>query len=242
LVGPVELFNKLLQDPIMLAEQKRDEILDRQLTSRPNPYHDEIVEFELNQSPFQNSDFTKVLKTSYEPFIYKLTQTVIDQKQDEILDYQLTGLPNSYLTEIDSFNMITDRYDISAGKLFSIPFEFNRENFHTTDDASDQQDSFAEIPLNEKKIPQWIKSKINRWSNYYEKDSEFFLCVNYMVMHEIISFNDWNKSKSLQEKQVTPDWFLDIGDLWSDGKISDEEFISAIEYLLEERVIRISHS
>jgi len=35
---------------------------------------------------------------------------------------------------------------------------------------------------------------------------------------------------------------LDIGDLWSDGKISDEEFISAIEYLLEERVIRISHS
>jgi len=63
-----------------------------------------------------------------------------------------------------------------------------------------------------------------------------------MVRHEIISYNDWNKSKSLQEKQVTPDWFLDIGDMWGDGKISDEEFISAIEYLLEERVIRISHS
>ncbi len=63
-----------------------------------------------------------------------------------------------------------------------------------------------------------------------------------MVRHEIISFNDWPKSKSLLEKQVIPDWFMDIGDMWSDGKISDEEFISAIEYLLEKRVIRISHS
>jgi len=61
-----EEFLKLLQDQIMLAEQKRDEILDRQLTGLSNPYHDEIVEFELNQPPFQNSDVTKVLKTGNE--------------------------------------------------------------------------------------------------------------------------------------------------------------------------------
>ncbi len=47
-------------------------------------------------------------------------------------------------------------------------------------------------------------------------------------------------SQSFAEKREIPDWVKTTLILWSDGEITNEEFVDAIDYLTSKRIVTIS--
>lgn len=88
-------------------------------------------------------------------------------------------------------------------------------------------------------LPTYVKTSLSQWSGYHSKDYHFYDSVTYLIDNEYIQFNNWQKSDSLQEKLSYPDWILHTVDLYEEEQVSDEELLNMIEYLINNRIVRI---
>ncbi len=96
------------------------------------------------------------------------------------------------------------------------------------------------VQKNTDPIPLWIKSDLKLWNGSPARDIFFFNSIDYLIDNHYIVYEDWEKSKSLQDIDTYPQWLLnDVGN-YTDGNLTDMEFTELIETLIEERVIRIA--
>ena len=51
----------------------------------------------------------------------------------------------------------------------------------------------------------------------------------YYFNNDFIEIKEWEKSKSLLEKEYVPEWFMETANWWSKGKISDEDYNNMME-------------
>lgn len=72
-------------------------------------------------------------------------------------------------------------------------------------------------------VPQWLDGAIT--------DTMFF---KFLVEKNTIKLAEGQK---LQEKTEIPDWYKTNGKWWSEGKISDSEFVSGLQYLVNQKII-----
>ena len=81
-----------------------------------------------------------------------------------------------------------------------------------------------------------IKNDAKMWSKGAMDDLTFILDIRHMVRDSVTSKpQTQHESPSLQ----VPLWFKTNAGWWADGKISDEDFDSAIQYLISSKIIKI---
>ena len=56
---------------------------------------------------------------------------------------------------------------------------------------------------------------------------------------KIVSIDDIDRNAQFFSNAAIPYWFKNIALWWSAGKISNDEFITSIEYLMNEKIIRV---
>jgi hypothetical protein len=49
----------------------------------------------------------------------------------------------------------------------------------------------------------------------------------------------FSKDLNSETKQSIPGWIKNVGDFWCNGQIDDSEFVSAVQYLINEDVIHV---
>jgi len=62
--------------------------------------------------------------------------------------------------------------------------------------------------------------------------------IRSLVFDRIIDINEFS-SISPSENEFVPKWFSHTAGWWSEGLISEGEFINAVKFLVEKRIIRI---
>ena len=86
-----------------------------------------------------------------------------------------------------------------------------------------------QIIWNDRIIPSWLKDNSREWSNGAD-DLEFINVINYMVSEKILDLQNPNV-------QSIPKWVKHNAGWWAENLINDEQFISATQYLLDEKII-----
>ena len=93
--------------------------------------------------------------------------------------------------------------------------------------------------IEENKIPLWIKNNAAWWTQDKISDTDFIQGIEYLVQKKIINpvVSDTVQTTNTDNTDIIPNWVRNNAKWWSAGLISDEEFLSAIGYLIENGLI-----
>ena len=107
-------------------------------------------------------------------------------------------------------------------------------------------DSFDDVTPEPQLLPTWIKTNAKFWSQDQIDDATFTLGLQYLIDEKIIKLSDElyssideQVSNSINEEPVIPFWVKTNASLWSENQITDSEFLSGIEFLVNEGIILI---
>ena len=88
-------------------------------------------------------------------------------------------------------------------------------------------------------IPVWIKNNVKWWVDGTIDDQAFVAGIQYLIKEGIISIPETAKSSTSSGSQEIPAWIKNNADWWSQGLISDDDFVKGIQYLVENQVIQV---
>ncbi|MGQ0638452.1 MAG: hypothetical protein ACT4N1_03740 [Nitrososphaerota archaeon] len=87
------------------------------------------------------------------------------------------------------------------------------------------------------KIPEWIKTSANWWSEGKIGDSDFVQGIQYLIKEGIITMPE-TESGSGSSQQI-PLWIKNNAGWWAEGLISDDDFITAIQWLITDGIMKV---
>lgn len=88
-----------------------------------------------------------------------------------------------------------------------------------------------------KKVPEWFKGTTKWWADGQVDDQTFLNGVGFMIKEDIIHIPVISEQAVNITKEKIPDWVRTNAKWWADGKISEDEFINGIEYLVKNGII-----
>jgi len=90
------------------------------------------------------------------------------------------------------------------------------------------------------KIPLWVKNNANWWSHDEISDDDFVAGMNYLIERNMMDVTP-HKATILEpvHEIVLPNWVKNNAAWWADGLVSDQEFVQAIEWLIDEGVMSV---
>jgi len=89
------------------------------------------------------------------------------------------------------------------------------------------------------KIPDWIRNNAEWWAQGAIGDSDFVSGIQYLIKEGIIQIPETSKSSSTSDSEEIPSWIKNNADWWSQGLISDADFVKGIQYLVEQGIIQV---
>jgi len=93
--------------------------------------------------------------------------------------------------------------------------------------------------LNEAKIPDWIKTSAGWWSERAITDIDFTKGIEHLIKNDIMKLPPVEVLQEQRGAKGIPDWVKSTAGWWSDGLLSDEEFVNGIQWLIKNGVIII---
>jgi len=92
-------------------------------------------------------------------------------------------------------------------------------------------------------IPDWVRNNVKGYGygqldNNEQLETYFLLGLEYLVENGVLMISDLPEETKNQEYKI-PDWVKNNALWWSENKISDEEFLNGMQYLIENQIIDI---
>lgn len=91
-------------------------------------------------------------------------------------------------------------------------------------------------------IPSWIKSNAEWWSNDAITTSEFLKAIEFLINQRILIIPDITKSELQSTSTGVPVWVKNNAKWWATGAIGDSDFVSGIQYLINQGIIQVDSS
>ena len=141
--------------------------------------------------------------------------------------------------EIDPDNEIIQNYLYSLEKLKE------KYSLNVFENPTKKPDFLQKIE--ERTIPYWVKNNAGWWAAGNVSDKDFLGGIEHLIKNKIIivgSHTPYDKEKfqniNENSSEVIPHWIKNNAGWWSAGNISDEDFLSGIEYLIENSIIKVN--
>ena len=93
-----------------------------------------------------------------------------------------------------------------------------------------------EVPIS---LPDWIRNNAAWWAAEQIDDNTFVSGIQFLIKEGILSMPESSSNPSQAESDEIPPWIKNNADWWSQGLISDDDFIKGIQYLVEQGIIRV---
>ena len=97
------------------------------------------------------------------------------------------------------------------------------------------------IPNDSTDLPPWIKNNADWWAKGLISDSEFASGIAFMIKENIIKVEsvevDSEGVITIDNELGIPKWIQINARWWADGEISDDDFISGIQFMVTEEII-----
>ena len=97
----------------------------------------------------------------------------------------------------------------------------------------------------ENSIPSWIKNNAGWWSNDNITENEFLTGIEYLINNDIIVITNSPDSErseffiDFSYTNLVPDWIKNNAGWWADGQIDDNSFVSGIQWLISNNIIKM---
>ena len=88
-------------------------------------------------------------------------------------------------------------------------------------------------------IPGWIKNNAKWFANGSIGESDFTKGIEFMIKNGIMQIPNLPPSASGVSETKVPDWIKNNAKWWSEGQITDDDFVKGIQYLVEKGIIRV---
>jgi len=88
-------------------------------------------------------------------------------------------------------------------------------------------------------IPDWIRNNANWWSEGAIADRDFISGIQYLIKEGIMQIPETTSTITASESNEIPSWIKNNADWWSQGVISDDDFVKGIQYLVEQGIIKV---
>ena len=89
-------------------------------------------------------------------------------------------------------------------------------------------------------IPEWIRNNASWWVAGNIDDQAFVGGIQFLIKEGIIQIPETAKSSTtLSGSQEIPAWIKNNADWWSQGLISDDDFLKGITFLVENGIITV---
>ena len=88
-------------------------------------------------------------------------------------------------------------------------------------------------------IPGWIKNNAKWFADGSIGQSDFTKGIEYMIKNDIMKIPNLPPSASDVAESKIPDWIKNNAKWWSEGQITDDDFVKGIQYLVEKGIIRV---
>ena len=98
------------------------------------------------------------------------------------------------------------------------------------------------IPIAEpvtSEVPSWIKTTAGFWVGGATSDNEFISAIEYLINNDVIVIPPTSSGPGSTGATEIPSWIKTTTGFWTDGFTSDDEFVGAIQYLIENGIMQI---
>jgi YVTN family beta-propeller protein len=140
---------------------------------------------------------------------------------------------------INTSNEVTSSWTKSAQSTAIKSTTIFNEEFDGTQITFDLQE--GQSVTKNIKIPQWIKNNANWWSQGDIDDNDFVVGVQYLIEQNIVDVPKRHIVSILEDTPTSeiPNWVKSNASWWAEGLVSDQEFIQAIKWLINEGVMTV---
>ena len=97
-----------------------------------------------------------------------------------------------------------------------------------------------ETPTESVTIPMWIKNTAGWWAKGQINDSTYISGIQYLIEEGIMVVPTTKTANSGYYSQEVPTWVKNTAGWWAKGQINDSTYVSGIQYLIEEGMIKVS--
>ncbi len=138
---------------------------------------------------------------------------------------------------VDKFTILLENKRHSFDDTFYIRDKSILQKYSgTTGYTSEQQGAFA---ISEPLIPTWIKNNVQWWADGQVDDQTFLNGIEFMVKEKVINIPVLPEQSSDAAEQKIPDWIRNNAIWWSEGAISEDDFVNGIEFLVQKGIVRV---
>ena len=88
-------------------------------------------------------------------------------------------------------------------------------------------------------IPEWIRTNAKWWAGNQIDDATFVSGIQFLIKEGIVNVPETSANVSQEKSNEIPPWIKKNADWWGQGLISDGDFLKGIQFLAENRIIRI---
>lgn len=138
--------------------------------------------------------------------------------------------------------------------IFDAILVVDPQNIDTIENAKSKSvESQADIDVDTPKVPEWIKNNAEWWSQGAIDDETFTNGIQFLIHEKMIDVPiglnisvdkdelSPEELKELEEDKVIqiPKWIKNNAEWWSQGVITEDDFLKAIEYLVKNGIIEV---
>ncbi len=120
----------------------------------------------------------------------------------------------------------------------SCPFKGDKSDYNKNGaDYSERHQSDKISNTGDEQLPSWLKSNAKWWASGQLNDSEFTSGIQFLIEQDLITISNNEISQSTSSELQAPHWIKNTAGWWADGLVSDDEFVSGLEHLVNNGII-----
>lgn len=158
-----------------------------------------------------------------------------------------------YDEAIEYYGMVLDRDSKHlealkgmSASLENIGDERGSAKYYERISLQDEKSSTNKIiknPINaaSSQIPEWIRNNASWWVAGNIDDKAFVGGIQFLIKERVIQIPETTKSSTASDSQEIPAWIKNNADWWSQGLISDNDFLKGITFLVENGMITVQY-
>ena len=117
---------------------------------------------------------------------------------------------------------------------YSPTFQKIQDSFEIETDYSIPQETVEKI-----QIPEWIKTNAYWWAEGKIEDKDFVSGIQFLIKEKIMQIPQTAKGPTSTAEKEIPPWIKNNAEWWSQGLITDDDFVKGIQYLVEQGIIKV---
>ena len=168
------------------------------------------------------------------------------QKPTIIISSDIESTPFTLNKSINKLSCARDEFQVKAVDPESVQVGLERlDVISKSSEFNELKAELAELKamLTEKeekpKVPGWIKNNVQWWADGQVDDQTFLNGIEFMVKEKVINIPVLPEQSSDVADQKIPDWIRNNAIWWSEGAISEDDFVNGIEFLVQKGIVRV---